>query len=101
MSRRITVTSKEIVEIDLAEEVVQELNQQSLTFNLEKMRFENRQYDDIRDTTIQKAMGIYYKKLKQRNIEKVTAALKKHNYHVNMTDDSNATKIVAVQRVYA
>ena len=101
MSRRITVTSKEVVEVDLAEEVVQEMGHPSLKFNLESRRFENRQYDDVRDTTIQKAMRQYHQKLKQRNIEKATAALNRQGYQVKMVEDGSTTKFVAVQRVYA
>ena len=101
MSRRITVTSEEIAEVDLADEVVVEMGKSSLSFNSQKKRFENRQYDDVRDTTVQAAEKLYYRKLKQRNMEKVVAALKRNNYEANIVSEGNTTKIVAVQRVYA
>ena len=101
MSRRITVVSEEIAEIDLAENVVKELKLPSLRFNPEKLRFESEQYDDARNSTISKAVNLYYKKRRERNIEKINDALKRNSYETTITTDGHATKIVAVQRVYS
>ena len=105
MSRKVTITSaEEIVEVDLAEEVVKELRLPSLTFDSTQLRFANVQYDDdVGNSAIQRAERLYYDKRKQRNMEKVEAALRRRRYQVKKVHDKNTNKvkIVATQRVYA
>ena len=100
MSRRIKVYSEQITEIDLVEEVLEELNISSLSFNSERKCFESIQYDHIVDNSIQQAEKLYYSKRKARNIEKVNIALKKQGYQTTSIEENNTTKIKAVQRVY-
>lgn len=101
MSRIIKIFSEQIEEVDLATEVVKELGLASLKFNKEKQCFENQQYDDISNNTIQKAENLYYEKRITRNTALVQEALKKSKYKVTLNKENNKTKIVAVQRVYA
>ena len=101
MSRRIEIKSELIEEIDLVEEVLNEINARSLSFDEKQKCFVNQQYDDIADNTIKKAEQLYYEKRRQRNIEKVKEALEKQGYRSTIKDENNKTKIVGVQLVYA
>ena len=113
MSRMVTIKSELIEEIDLAQEVVRELNTHSLSYNTQQRCFEVRyydhmaiptvrkQHDDMVNPMIQKAEKLYYEKRRARNIKRVTEALEEAKYKTTTKVENNKTKIVAVQRVYA
>ena len=103
MSRIIKIKSELIEEIDLAQEVITEINQNSLSFDTEQKCFVNQQYNDYAYNTIKKAEKLYYKKIQYRNMQIVEDALKKNGYSTEKMDikENNSKKIVAVQRVYA
>ena len=101
MSRRITVESELIQEVDLAEEVIKELRISSLSFDSQNNCFKNMQYDDIADNTLSKAISLYYAKRRARNIKIVSEQLQKSRYSVDTKTTNNKTKIIGVQRVYA
>lgn len=105
MSRRITIKSSvEILEPDLAKEVVEEMRREgvySLTFDEQRRAFSNQQYDDIKDNSILHAERRYGLKLQEYSAKLATERLKKRGYSVKTVKEGDKIKIVAKQRVYA
>lgn len=105
MSRWIEIKSEQVLEIDLAQEVVDELQIQgcrNLKFDQQNHTFTNQQYDDIENNTIAKAMQLYGMKLQEFHLLKVEKNLKNKGYLTNRKQQKDGkVKIVAVQRVYA
>lgn len=105
MSRIITIKSNEIIEIDLANEVIEEMREQGhsrLTFNEESKQFTNQQYDDIKNNTIDMAMQLYGSKLQELNLTKAEGKLKKNGYKTRREiEKTGEIKIIAEQNIYA
>ncbi|SMN00166.1 hypothetical protein SPONN_1329 [uncultured Candidatus Thioglobus sp.] len=104
MSRRVIIKSKEVLEVEIANEVVNEMHQQghtNLTYNQRENKFENQQWDDIKDEAIKKAEKCYGLKLQEFNTTKIEGQLKKQGYGTRRETKDGKIKVIATQRVYA
>ena len=101
MSRIITISSnEEILEVDLAEEVVREIS--NIDFDKNKKIFTSSQNEHLIDKSIfEKAEKLYYKKLQKRREQQLEEKLKSSGYKIEKIKKDGKIKIVAKQRIYA
>ena len=105
MSRKIHITSEELTEVEIALEVVSELQAEGhsrLTYDTQQNKFINEQWDDIADSTIQTAVQSYGLKLQELHAFKAEEKLKEKGYITRrINQEDGKIKIVAEVRVYA
>ncbi|MBA5249882.1 MAG: hypothetical protein FE834_10220 [Gammaproteobacteria bacterium] len=101
MSRRITVKSKEVLEVDIANEVVREMQHSTLTYDQQQQKFLNQEWDDVANNTMQKAMQLYDIKLQEYQATKIEEKCKEQGYITSRKEENGKIKIIAKQRIYA
>lgn len=105
MSRIVTIKStSEIVEKDIAEDVVAELRAQgkhALAYDEQAKCFTDQQYDDRTDSTVAEAEHRYFVKLQQRVVEQAEKTFEASKYKIEKVREGNKIKLVARRPVYA
>ncbi|MGR3913476.1 MAG: hypothetical protein OD918_02950 [Gammaproteobacteria bacterium] len=105
MSRKITITSEALLDVEAAREVVAEMRAQGhsdLSYDEETKQFVNAQWDDVADDTVPEAVRCYGLKVQERMASQTEQRLQAQGYATSRkVQGDGKIKIIAKQRVYA